>query len=220
MWFVIYYLTKEISMEIWKKLEIEDYYISNYGNLKKENYKTRKNKNGKEIIVKTYQKENGYLQATIYDKKNKKQLKRYIHRLVAEAFIPNPNNLPCVNHKDGNKQNNCVDNLEWCSYSENVKHAYKNGLMLKKYGEENKNSKIYVELDENYNFIREIIGSRETGKQEGFSRDKISRVARHRVLMTKERKIYLFAEEYYKKDKESVKKNHEEKVKEYHEKRR
>lgn len=55
-----------------------------------------------------------------------------VHRIVARMFIPNPNELPQVNHKDGNKLNNNVSNLEWSTGSDNIKHAYKTGL-LKKY---------------------------------------------------------------------------------------
>ncbi len=69
---------------------------------------------------------NGYKRIHVSDEGI--DFKYLVHRLVAEAFIANPENLPCVNHKDGNKQNNAADNLEWCSYSDNQKHAYRTGL--------------------------------------------------------------------------------------------
>jgi len=55
-----------------------------------------------------------------------------VHRLVAEAWVPNPDNLDFVNHKDGDKKNNTVENLEWCSRSHNLQHAYDTGLRSKK----------------------------------------------------------------------------------------
>lgn len=60
----------------------------------------------------------GYYQITFGDRN-----RFYVHRLVAEAFVPNPNNLPCVNHKDGDGLNNIPSNIEWCSYSENKLHS-------------------------------------------------------------------------------------------------
>ena len=64
----------------------------------------------------------GYFQVNLFE--GGKQFKRYIHRLVAEAFIPNISKKNCVNHIDGNRKNNFSDNLEWCTRSENMNHSY------------------------------------------------------------------------------------------------
>jgi len=68
----------------------------------------------------------GYLRVTLA--KNGVNKRFAVHRLVAMAFIPNPENKPAINHKDGNKKNNHYSNLEWCTNSENNKHAHKTGL--------------------------------------------------------------------------------------------
>ena len=73
----------------------------------------------------------------------------FVHRLVAEKYIPNPNNLPQVNHKDGDKTNNSVDNLEWVSNQDNRKHAIENGLHFQ--GEKCSWSKL---TQEDVNYIR------------------------------------------------------------------
>ena len=71
-------------------------------------------------------KRQGYFEISLI--KNKKEKRFKLHRLVAQAFIPNFYNLPQVNHKDGNKSNNCVNNLEWVTGKENIRHAWEYGL--------------------------------------------------------------------------------------------
>lgn len=60
-------------------------------------------------------------------KKGSRTIQKTVHRLVAEAYLPNPDNLPQVNHKDSNKENNNVSNLEWCTASQNKKHSWDAG---------------------------------------------------------------------------------------------
>jgi hypothetical protein len=86
----------------------------------------------------------GYERVTLSQNKILKRLR--VHRLVADAFIPNPNNLPMVNHKDGNKRNNHVSNLEWVDCQQNTRHAFDNNL--RKSGEDHYEARLTVEIVE------------------------------------------------------------------------
>ena len=114
----------------WKEIKGYEgkYIISNYGEVislprLKQNNSKKQYVEPKELS-KNINSTNGYVYVFLCN--NGKYRNIRVHRLVAEAFIPNPNNLPQINHKDGNKQNNKVDNLEWCTCQENIRHAIKN----------------------------------------------------------------------------------------------
>lgn len=99
------------------------YEIDTQGNV----YSLLQAKSRRKRILKAYPNGNGYMKVNLYDVDGKCK-KKYIHRLVAAAFIPNPNNYSEVNHIDCDKTNNHVDNLEWCDRKTNLKHSYEHGL--------------------------------------------------------------------------------------------
>lgn len=115
-------------MEIWKDIKGYEgkYQVSNLGNVKSSWMWTGDKYIKREKILRNILYKNGYLYVSLSKDGKVKRFK--VNRLVAEAFIDNPYNLPITNHKDGDKTNNCVSNLEWCTHSENLSHAYKIGL--------------------------------------------------------------------------------------------
>lgn len=118
--------------EIWKDIEGYEglYQVSNLGRIKRCSRKNMDSKarqrTFKELILKENIDKSGYCYVNLY--KNEKKAYK-IHRLVAQTFIPNIQKKPQVNHKDGNKKNNTVKNLEWVTREENIQHAYKNNLI-------------------------------------------------------------------------------------------
>ena len=127
--------------EIWKDIDGYDYKISSLGNvLRVYHYKTKS--------IKPYIR-NKYL--TVHLCKNNKPKHFFIHRLVAEAFIPNPDKKPQVNHINGIKTDNRIENLEWVTHSENNLHCYrvlKRKLScLGKFGKEHPASKTVIRID-------------------------------------------------------------------------
>jgi hypothetical protein len=133
---------EEIVMERWKEIKgYSDYFISNWGRVKSSYRKNR------HIFLKYGRYTKGYMFVNLYRRDiNNTSNKRAcsISRLVAKHFIPNPKNLPEVNHKDGVKSHNYYRNLEWCTRSYNTKHAYKKGLRVSiiSHGSNNGNSKL------------------------------------------------------------------------------
>ena len=134
-------------MEIWKDVKGYEglYQVSNLGRVKSLNYR----RSGKERLLSLAHDKDGYLYVCF--RKNGKQKLHKVHRLVAQAFIPNPDNLPQVNHKDENKTNNNVKNLEWCTNEYN--HNY--GTRNERVGKSLSKKIICITTGEIFNSMRE-----------------------------------------------------------------
>lgn len=147
-----------IFKEKWENIQkFEGYQISNFGSVKSLKRQIFR-KNGrvqsiKEKIIKPYNNQYGYLKVNLH--KNKKLYSLYVHRLVAEAFISNPNNYEEINHKDENKLNNCVNNLEWCSHRYNCNYGTKTERQKTKKSKKIIQYNINKEYIKTYNSIKE-----------------------------------------------------------------
>ena len=141
--------------EIWKSSGYEGYEASNLG-------RVRNAKTGK--ILKGHPNEKGYMRVCL-----KKYQTTFLHRVIASAFLERPEGCTEINHKDGNKKNNCVDNLEWCTHQQNMHHAAKNGLR------EGVNVKI-TKSDVEYVKNHPNDSTRTIGKTLGYSHTTIRRI--------------------------------------------
>ncbi len=151
--------------EIWKDVVGYEglYQVSNLGNVKsldRENnfigknqaksYKCTQLIKGRMLKPKVSR---GYNIVTLYQ--NHKRQMIFVHRLVAQAFISNPNDYNIINHKNSIRNDNRVENLEWCTYSHNNKEAFRVGFNKPRYGGENPSARKILQYDLDNNFIRE-----------------------------------------------------------------
>jgi len=167
-------------MENWKDVVGYEgvYQVSDQGRIKRVG--TYRNQTGKEwesnFILSPGTKENGYKYVQLCKENRVKP--KHVHRLVAEAFIDNPNNSPIVNHIDGNKANNNVSNLEWATYTENNVHSIEK---LNRASKNKRGSKPVIQFDLQGNFIKEYPSYREALRQTGIMAiDVVCRGERHK----------------------------------------
>lgn len=159
-----------MEIEIWKDIKGYEgiYQVSNLGRIKSLNFNQQKY----EKILKPQKAKHGYYLISL--KGNQKLL----HRIVAQTFIDNPNNEKVVNHKDGNKLNNNVENLEWCSYSDNLKHAYNNKLKI---ATSNHLKKKVIQYDTKGNFIKIWDCIKDIEKELNIKHSNISKCCKHKI---------------------------------------
>jgi hypothetical protein len=128
---------------------------------------------------------NGYLMIGLYDENGKNSSFR-VHRLIMIAFVSNPENKPFVNHIDGNKLNNNLSNLEWCTSSENMVHAYKHGLSPKISGKDHHQSKTVYQYDFSGNLLGTYGSCGEASRATGYNGSQINKVCMGKLRFYKD----------------------------------
>ena len=170
-------MQRKIS-ETWKDVAGYEglYQVSDQGNVR-----SKRRFGSKGGILKPKVDRDGYLQVGL--SQNGQQKSFYIHRLVATAFIPNPSNLPVINHKDENPKNNAVDNLEWCTTKYNLNYGTCRARLAAKLKGKFVNgplAKAVLQYDKSGNFVREWPSTIEVQRQTGFTQSHISGCCRGR----------------------------------------
>lgn len=171
-------------LEIWKDIVGYEklYQVSNLGRVRSYDREVTY-KNGtvhvhKGRILKTATNKSGYLQINLY--RNGTQKVCLVHRLVAMAFLPNPDNLPCVNHKDENRSNSHVDNLEWCTHEYNSNYSH-TGTKANKDRRKQINCYSYPDMK----YVTTFESCNEAARQLGVSSSLVSKVANGKKPQTK-----------------------------------